>query len=801
MVSTEEILLRIRGQDSSGAAFNSAQKRAGALKTAVGGAMTIASAAMLSYAKSAVDAAVTAEQGWLRFGTAVNNNGGNWDKQSTEIKKWVKDYSNSMGRSVADTRSAMSTFMQMGMSVDDAKKSMSATSNMAAYLGMSQEEAAGQLQKAFMGAGKGIKQLGLDIKNYKDESTGAIDKQRLLADVMKRTGGAADKYADSTVGKFQTMNNVLDSLKTDFGTAIIDAITPLIPVVQGFLNVINGLPGPVKTVGFAAIALGAGIGIIAGPLMSVIGLFKMMGVTLPILTGESGLLTGALTQLGLATGILSAEEVTLTAEEIAAAAAHASNGVALAAESAAAQGATTSFTLLSVAEWSALWPILLIAAAIAGVIIVIEQIGEALGWWTSFGTMIDAIRAGVERLWNAFINSSQVQGVIAAIQGAFSALWNFLQPVFSWLAAAWNNLFQSDGAGSGGPDVIGAIINAFGTLGNIASQVFNIIRAGFQAVAYVVAPLYQGLSQIIGVFGQLMDGSISWEDAFLTVISTIGTALGNFGMRIGQIAVQIGMRLFGGIINQAKQIPVTLWNLLLQTIGRITAFGVNAVVRARAAGRQILTGIINYIRQIPARAGAYIMQLPGRISAAAGAAVAAAVSLASQLVTAVVNGVKGVANAVFNEFINIGSRIRDAVSSAVSAATSFGSDIKDAVLNALGIHSPGIIQMKIAGEFKDIPSRITAANGEVFTAAQSYASRIMNGFNTPPINHANLNAYRMGASYNSNTGRSNNNTTIIISEGAIQLDARNLTTKEAKQVMVNALAGLDNIRNIEVGGA
>ena len=210
-------------------------------------------------------------------------------------------------------------------------------------MGISQEQAAGQLQKAFMGNGRALKSLGLDIANYKDETTGAIDRQKLLNDILAKTGGAADKYADSSTAKFQRLNNVLAGLKTDFGAALMDAITPLIPVVQGFLNVINGLPGPVKSVGFAAIALGAGIGIIAGPLTSVIGLMEMMGITLPTiggLLGTVGAETGALTAEQIA---LAASQAGLTAEEVMAAAAHSGNMAALMGEGAAATGASGGF--------------------------------------------------------------------------------------------------------------------------------------------------------------------------------------------------------------------------------------------------------------------------------------------------------------------------------------------------------------------------------------------------------------------------------------------------------------------------
>ena len=790
MVSYEDILLRIRGQDNTGSAFGSAQQRVGALKTAVGGAVTAMSASMLSYAKSAVDSAVTAETEWNKFGNAVKNSGGNWDKQSDEIKSWVKEYSNSMGRSVADTRSAMTTFMNMGMSLTESQKAMETTSNYAAQMGMSQEAAAGPLQKAFMGNGRALKSLGLDIKNYKDETTGAIDKQRLMRDIMDRTKGSAEKYADSTAGKFQRLNNVMAGLKTDFGAAIMDAITPLIPVVQGFLNAINGLPGPVKTVGFAAIALGAGIGIIAGPLTSVIGLMEMFGFTLPTISGLLGAIGGETAALSAEQIALAASQAGLTAEEVMAAAAHSGNMAALAGEGAAAAGASGGFWAMAAAELAALWPILAIAAAVAGFIVIVEQIGEALGWWTDFGTMLDAIRAGVERLWSAFINSPQVQGAIAAVQNAISQLWNFVKPIFDWIGAAWNNLFHSDGAGSGGPDVIGQIINFFGQLGSIASQVFGVLQQGFQAVSYVLTPLWNMLSSLVGIFSGLMNGSMSWQDAIMSAITTIISGLGSFYGRIGQIALQIGRTILNSIVNAIRPLPGRIWNWLVQSINRFMQFRARVISIAIQAGSRVLSGIVNRVRQIPGRVGAFMMQVPGRIASAAGSAVGAAASLATQVVDAVRNGIVGIAETVYNEFMNIPGRINEAVSGAVSAAANFGSDIKDAVLNALHIQSPGIIQRKIAIEFADIPGRIGESNRVVYSAARDYASNILRGFSAPSMNLSTANTVRENANYSPNTRPYGNTTIVHVHEGAVPVDARDMTEKEAQGVVTLAFESI-----------
>lgn len=792
MVSYEDVLLRIRGQDNTGGAFGSAQQKVSALKTAVGGAVTAMSASMLSYAKSAVDSAMTAEQEWNKFSNAVDKNGGNWDKQSDEIKKWVRDYSNEMGRSVADTRAAMTTYMSMGMSFKDSQDAMKATSNYAAQMGLSQEQAAGQLQKAFMGNGKALKALGLDIKDYKDETTGAIDKQKLLNDVLNRTGGAADKYAESSAAKFQRLNNVLAGLKTDFGAAIMDAITPLIPVVQGFLDVINNLPGPVKSVGFAAIALGAGIGIIAGPLMSVIGLMETLGFTLPTIGGLLGTMGGETAALSAEQIALAASQAGLTAEEVMAAAAHSGNMAALTGEGAAAAGASGGFWAMAAAELAALWPILAIAAAVGAFVVIVEQIGESLGWWTDFSTMLDAIQAGVQRLWSAFMNSPQVQGAIAAVQNAVSQLWSFVKPIFDWIGAAWNNLFKSEGAGSGGPDVVGQIINFFGQLGSIASQVFGVLQQGFTVVFSVISPLWVMLSNLVIIFSSLMNGSMSWQNAIISAITTIISGLSGFSTRIGQVALQIGRAILNSIINAVRPLPGRIWQFLTQTITRFINFRTRVATIAVQAGLRILQGIVNRVRQIPRQVGTFMMRVPGRIASAAGAAVGAAVSLASGVVNAVRNGIMGIADTVYNEFMNIPSRINSAVSGAVSAAADFGSGIKDAVLNALHIASPGIIQRKIAIEFQDIPGRIGESNRYVYSAARDYAGNILKGFNAPQMSLPTVNSIRENANYTPNS-TSNGNTTIVhVHENAMPLNAHNLTAKEATSVVITALETLSD---------
>ena len=73
-----------------------------------------------------------------------------------------------------------------------------------------------------------------------------------------------------------------------------------------------------------------------------------------------------------------------------------------------------------------LGPYVLIIAAIA---IAVYEVGKAFGWWTDVSSMIDAITAGLKRLWRAFIHNPNVVGTIKTIGGLFNWLGEQLGPV------------------------------------------------------------------------------------------------------------------------------------------------------------------------------------------------------------------------------------------------------------------------------------------------------------------------------------------------------------------------------------
>ena len=637
--------------------------------------------------------------------------------------------------------------------------------------------------------------LSNQVDKLKDQAT-VYDRIKALNDALGAEGLSGISGFDTAANAMTEFQGRIEKAQADLGTVFLPYVQD---ILEGFNSmdesVGGGLSLAIVGATTAVSGLATGIGTVGTAFTGINSMLEFWDTLSTAIKGvevaEEGLeaastaTTAATTLLGEASTATALAEAGLTAEEVGAAGAHAGNIVSLEAEGLAAAESSTGFWALAAAEIASLWPILAIAAAVAALIVIVEQIGESLGWWTDFSTMLDAIKAGVERLWNAFINSPQVQGTLAAIQTAFNNLMTALQPVFSWLTAAWNNLFKSEGAGSGGPDVVRMIIDVFGQLGTVASEVFTTISGVASKVITALSPIATTIGRIVTVISRLFNGEISFEQAIMGILLNIGI----LQSQMGQLALKIGSALLNGIISYVRQIPGRIWAFLSQAGARLLTFANTAAARARQAGLRILLGIVNYVMQLPGRVYNYMMKVPGRISSAASAAVSAAASLASQVVQAVINGITGLADAVYQEFVNIGTRINDAVSSAVSAAANFGNDIKNAVLNALGIASPGIIQRKIAIEFADIPGRIGESDDYVYSAAKDYAGNILRGFNAPQMDIRTLGAIRQNSDYIPSLS-THNMTIVHVHEGAVPVDARNMTEKEAQGVVTLALENI-----------
>ena len=146
---------------------------------------------------------------------------------------------------------------------------------------------------------------------------------------------------------------------------------------------------------------------------------------------------------------------------------------------------TGAASTAATALWAALAPVLPFIVAGAALAYVVYEIGKAFGWWTDVSSMMDAIWAGVQRLWSAFINHPDVQGFIQGISEA----WKAMQPFIKAIIDAVLRFFKVDNKSSF--DLVRTLINAVGAAWKAMTApirlVISIVKTFLSTVKSVVS--------------------------------------------------------------------------------------------------------------------------------------------------------------------------------------------------------------------------------------------------------------------------------------------------------------------------
>ena len=259
---------------------------------------------------------------------------------------------------------------------------------------------------------------------------------------------------------------------------------------------------------------------------------------------------------------------------------------------------TASLLPAITASWALLAPWLPFIAAGAAIIAIIYEVGKAFGWWTDASSMLDAIGAGLQRLWDAFINHPDVQAALSAISGALQVLW-------SWITQAWNALLEFFGVATGGDfDVVAALINAIG--------------AAWNAVSFPLRVVIAAVQQIINVFDQFRSGQLdlptfilniltAMMNVYRTIFNRIITAVVQFGSRMVSNAISAATRFVNNIINRLRQLPGKAYSALMTVVSRI-----------RSAIQSWISAAVGKVHELISRITSPFQGVAGKISSALG---------------------------------------------------------------------------------------------------------------------------------------------------------------------------------------
>lgn len=781
------------------------------------------------FATDCVQSALKSEQAWTRFGSLVDSNGGNWDAQKSEIKGWAREFSTSVGRTVGDTREAMTSFLQMGLTVDQSKNAMNAAAGVAARAGISEAEAAGVVTSALLGKGRQLEKLtGLRLEDYKN-AEGQIDQERLLNDIYNQNKGAIDDYANSTEGQVNKMTNAWNSFKTSIGQALLPIVKIIADIATQVAQWFADLPGPVKTFIAALLAIGAAVSVVIGVLAFIAPVLTTIGT---IITGIGaagsvvGFVTTAFSGLSAGLGVLAGVIAPLIVPILAVVAAL----------------TALYFIGIQMGWWSDLSGMISVFMDVLGQAagVVMNFVGWIGKLFTDFpaaaeefnqftDTVRDAIMNGLGQLgdmawqalqgvWDAIVNASTELGNALsqmfwdAVNGLGSTIQSTLGNIGGLITDALSNLGASVVPGGGLTEGILAIVAPLPTL--LYGKLLELGPYVLPAITSFIDTVVQGF---MSLGGQILD-------AFTSIPALLTQAFMNIGITIQQWLTQASM--IAGMLVQmlVTNITTRFWNIVNGV--RNVFMWVVMTIQQRLSQAWALGGMLaNMVRhaivtkfnQIIARVRQIFQTIVSTIRQRLANAVTTAKNKAQEILQGIKDKVAQIPDKVKEEFDKIKDRISTALDNAKNVAVQKISDLVAAVKGALGIASPGFIQRMMAYEFESIPGIIMDNGARAISSAATVAEGIVGawddnmnplGVSTSPISQFDMlgpNAlmntmatnYSMGIASsmarkmpgNSNVDNSTEHTTII-NVDKIELDCNNLTQQQSRKILYDALDGL-----------
>lgn len=597
-------------------------------------------------------------------------------------------------------------------SMDELTKTTAVMSSAFVKEGRTQEDAILAVSDAMDGQFRRLQELGISQDMLmKNEWDGDINNKTGLLQAMNKT--LDDMGFTQTAQEIVTLDDAWAALTVTGSKLIQSALVPITPIIIAVVEMITWMVGALQSAWSSMpdwAQTAATVAIFAGAILLVMGYISSLGGVLAILGSALAPLIPII--LGISA------------------------------------------------------PMIAIVAIIAAIAFAVYEVGIAFGWWKDVGTMLEAIKKNIGRLWDAFINRPDVKATIKAIQDAWSDLNESLKPVVDWLKGIWDEIFPESAKGKVDGtraiiDAIGLVFESFRFRVQLAIDILTIIWDVFNGIQSLLRGDFTGalsfftdawnvLLEVLSPIAEFLESTLgpAFESFFATISvfvlawQLVINVLQIIRNTIGQV-IGIFQSFLTGQISLSQALSL-IWQTILQMYAQILSTIISTVVswanqlgnNAVKAGSNFVYGVINWLTKLPGGAQTYLLAVVARIISAGAQWVSNAKTKAAQIVAGVILHINKLPGKVGQEFLNIGSRILSAGSQLVENAKQIGKKIVDGMLSAMGIHSPGIIQEKVVLEFFNMLQRVKDKGKSAYEAGKNVGKNIVNGFNTADVENA-----------------------------------------------------------------
>ena len=237
------------------------------------------------------------------------------------------------------------------------------------------------------------------------------------------------------------------------------------------------------------------------------------------------------------------------------------------------------------ALWAMVAPLIPFIALGAALAYVIYEIGKAFGWWTDVSSMLDAVWAGVQRLWSAFINHPDVQGFIKGVSDAWKAMQPFLTTVIDLVL----KFFKVDNKSSF--DLVRTLINAIGLAWKATTAPIRLVISLIEKVWKAFQTMYTKGKDAIDKTIKAVKGIVNIDISAVTrkIVKPFQDAYTAVAREVDKIKAK------------AKSIPSNVGRGGLGILGGAFGFDYEGMMEAQAGGKSSMDINLNVdLSNVPA---------------------------------------------------------------------------------------------------------------------------------------------------------------------------------------------------------
>lgn len=274
VADTSSATAGIKKIDNSTSSFGDTVKKKVGLDTVT--SYAAAGAAVVAFAKSAIDAYADHQKAVATLQTALNNSPAIIDKSTAAYADQATTLQNLTGRQDEEILRADAILANFGLTKDQIEQTIPTILDYAQTTGQDASGAAESFGKALLGNTRALKNVGIAYKTTGDRATDLANISELL---QAKVGGASEAFGETFAGKIEILKAQFDDLKETLGAQLVpilsdfaDTLSQVTTAIDSLLQTIPGLGGLGGL--FSKLFNASPVGIFADGISAVADLFK-----------------------------------------------------------------------------------------------------------------------------------------------------------------------------------------------------------------------------------------------------------------------------------------------------------------------------------------------------------------------------------------------------------------------------------------------------------------------------------------------------------------------------------------------